>query len=55
MGAHVRTRGACMFKRTAGGHAEWPSWKIERPRFAWGRMQNVVIVAAVSACAMFQM
>lgn len=30
-------------------------WKIERPRFAWGRMQNVAIVAAVLARAMFQM
>ena len=29
--------------------------KNERPRFARGRMQNAAIVAAVLACAMFQM
>lgn len=44
-----------MFKRIAGGHAEWPSWNMGRSPFAWDRMQNVAIVAAVSACAMFQM
>lgn len=44
-----------MFKRTAGGHAEWPSWNMGRPRFAWGRMQNAAIVAVLLIFVMFQM
>lgn len=44
-----------MFKRTAGGHAEWPSWNMGRSPFAWDRMQNAAIVAVLSIFVMFQM
>ena len=42
-------------ERIADGYAEWPSWNMGRPPFAWGRMQNVAIVAVLSVSAVFQM
>ena len=44
-----------MFKRIAGGHAEWPSWNMGRSPFAWDRMQNAAIVAVLLIFVMFQM
>ena len=44
-----------MFKRIAGGHAEWPSWNMGWSPFAWDRMQNAAIVAVLLIFVMFQM